>query len=62
MQRKGIAKKMLNLLISNLRSKGYESISLEVVKDNIPAYNLYCEFGFTKKEDRNTKLLMELNL
>lgn len=42
-RKKGIAKKLINYLISPINSK---SILLEVSNENLPALNLYDKFGF----------------
>lgn len=42
-RKKGIAKKLINYLISPINSK---SILLEVSNENLPALNLYEKFGF----------------
>lgn len=56
-QQRGIGKAMFDIL-STFRSKGFESIGLEVVKSNAPAYGFYKKYGFVEQEDRGEKLLM----
>ena len=56
-QCQGIGGKMLSVLES-LKSKGFETIALEVVKTNNTAYRFYKKHGFIEQEDRGEKFLM----
>lgn len=57
-QGQGIGTEMLTML-SNLGSKGFTSIGLEVVKANVGAYHFYKKHGFKEQEDdRSEKFLM----
>lgn len=56
-QRQGLGYKMLDSLMS-LKADGFETIGLEVLKDNISAYNFYKRNGFMEQEDRREKFLM----
>ena len=50
---KGIATEMINAIIERVKSKRFESLLLDVKKDN-PARNLYYKLGF--KEIENSSL------
>lgn len=56
-QRIGLGKQMMDTL-SNLKGEGFETIGLEVVKTNVPAYNFYKKYGFKELKDRGEKYLM----
>lgn len=45
-QRKGIGKLFINLIIKDLKSKGYDGIRIIVAKENFAALNLYKKFKF----------------
>ena len=53
----GVGGKMLAML-SSLKTEGFYSIGLEVVKTNKGAYNFYKKHGFIEHEDRGKKILM----
>lgn len=46
----------------SLKADGFETIGLEVLKDNISAYNFYKRNGFMEQEDRREKFLMVKNI
>ena len=48
-RRRGIARQMVNYLIDQGKSYGLESLSLEVFTENIGAFKLYQEMGFSIK-------------
>ncbi len=56
-QRQGLGRRMLEMLAS-LKSEGFVSIGLEVVKTNTKAYRFYKKQGFKEQEDRGEKFLM----
>lgn len=56
-QRMGLGKQMVESLCK-LKAGGFDTIGLEVVKTNIPAYNFYKKYGFREQEDRGEKFLM----
>ena len=58
-QGKGIGKLLLELSINDLKKSGFVHYSLEVLKTNEKAINLYSNYGFYKKEDRGELWLME---
>ena len=58
----GIARRMFEILIEYGKQKGFSYIDLEVLKDNIPANNLYESLGFSKLQDRSEKYLMRLSI
>ena len=43
---KGLAKGLLLLCLEKLREKGFRNVYLDVVVENVPAYNLYTKIGF----------------
>ncbi len=59
---RGIAKKLLNECINEVKLRGYSKIQLEVNKQSIPAINLYYKFGFRVIETEGKILTMNLNL
>ena len=61
-QGKGIGKLLLEMSIKDLRKTGFNYFSLEVLKSNTHAIELYAYFGFFKKEDRGEIWLMEKTL
>jgi ribosomal protein S18 acetylase RimI-like enzyme len=46
-RRRGIARKLVEATMSTLREKKAKLVLLEVIEDNLPAFNLYKELGFT---------------
>ena len=60
MQHKGIGSLLLKTLVDSEPS--YGSIGLEVVKQNINAYNFYLREGFIIQEDRGMRYLMVKSL
>lgn len=60
-QQQGVGSQMLDVL-SSLKNEGFSSIGLEVVKENLNAYNFYKHHGFVEQEDRGEKLLMQKEL
>lgn len=44
------------------KSKGFDSMQLEVSKDNTAAYRFYQKMGYEPKEDRGVKLLLRKEL
>ena len=61
LQGQGIGGQMLETL-ELLRSEGFETIALEVVKTNQTAYHFYKKHGFIEQEDRGEKFLMRKTL
>lgn len=59
-QTHGIGSKMLEFLVSKVKQSDipYDSIALEVNKQNNKAYNFYIKHEFVEQEDRGKKLLM----
>ncbi|MBQ9011287.1 MAG: GNAT family N-acetyltransferase [Bacilli bacterium] len=51
-QKKGIATKLLDYAIKDIKSNNCENISLEVETNNIAAINLYSKFNFKTKTIR----------
>ena len=47
-RRRGIAEKLVQMLISELKSKSVHSITLEVRVSNTPAQELYTKLGFSQ--------------
>ena len=60
-QHMGIGTKMLSYLESLYKGQ-YETVGLEVVKENMNAYNFYVKQGFEVNEDRGSKFLMLKNI
>lgn len=58
-QGKGIGKLLLELSIKDLKRSGFFYYSLEVLKTNYIAIDLYSHYDFYKKEDRGEMWLME---
>ena len=61
LQGQGIGRQMLETL-ELLKSEGFETIALEVVKTNQTAYHFYKKHGFIEQEDRGEKFLMRKTL
>lgn len=59
-QHEGIGSRMIELLEDEYKGR-YETIVLEVVKENTKAYNFYIKQGFKILEDRGKKFLMVKN-
>lgn len=57
----GIGSQMLETLES-LKSEGFETVALEVLKTNQTAYHFYKKQGFIEQEDRGKKFLMRKTL
>lgn len=57
----GIGSQMLETLES-LKSEGFETVALEVLKTNQTAYHFYKKHGFIEQEDRGEKFLMRKTL
>lgn len=55
---KGIARKLLNEIIKEISLKGEYKIFINVLKENIIAYNLYKNLGFIIKEENELKYYM----
>lgn len=53
-----IGRFLLDISIKILQQKGFKNYSLEVLKDNYKALELYQKFGFEIKEDRGLLFLM----
>lgn len=60
-QGQGLGSKMFEVLES-LKSEGFDTIALEVVKTNRIAYHFYKKHGFVELEDRGEKFLMRKTL
>jgi ribosomal protein S18 acetylase RimI-like enzyme len=45
-RRQGIARWMMEILIENAQERGIKTLVLEVIKENIAAYQLYLDLGF----------------
>ena len=56
-RRQGVGKGMFQHLLTNT-GDGFDSVELEVLKDNAPAVSFYESLGFLPKEDRGDKWLM----
>ena len=61
LQGQGIGSQMLETL-ELLKSEGFETVALEVLKTNQTAYHFYKKYGFTEQEDRGEKFLMRKTL
>ena len=59
---KDIASILLNRCIDYAKQNSFMSISLEVVKTNHQAINLYRKFRFQEFEDKHTSTLMKLDI
>ena len=59
-QNKGVGKQLIECLKLNVEPE-YSSISLEVNKNNVKAYDFYLKMGFKIKEDRFEKYLLTLD-
>lgn len=57
----GIGSKMLSFLENSYKGQ-YDTIGLEVVKENLKAFSFYTKLGFSIKEDRGKKYLMHKTL
>ena len=55
---KGIARKLLNEIIKEINLLGKYKIFINVLKENIVAYNLYKNLGFIIKEEDKLKYYM----
>lgn len=58
----GYLKRMLDLLIARNRNNGFDTIKLEVNKDNDVAIQAYKKLGFTIEEEKDQKFEMILKL
>jgi ribosomal protein S18 acetylase RimI-like enzyme len=58
----GYGKGLLEFSVSILRTKGFKKYSLEVLKDNSIAINLYKRLGFIVTEERQQHYYMEMKL
>lgn len=54
---KGIATKYYQDLLREFFKHGYESATLEVLANNIPAYNLYLKLGFRHNWEQEVKIV-----
>jgi ribosomal protein S18 acetylase RimI-like enzyme len=45
-RRRGIGRELMNNMVNAATARHLAVIWLEVIKDNIPAYHLFCKFGF----------------
>lgn len=61
LQGQGIGSQMLETL-ELLKSEGFETVALEVLKTNQTAYHFYKKHGFIEQEDRGEKFLMRKTL
>ncbi|RLA79190.1 MAG: hypothetical protein DRG78_13450 [Epsilonproteobacteria bacterium] len=61
-RRKHISKSLLTQCINYAIKKGFESIKLEVTKDNMAAIDLYNKLGFFSEKNINKKILMKKQL
>lgn len=61
LQGQGIGSQMLETLES-LKSEGFETVALEVLRTNQTAYHFYKKHGFIEQEDRGEKFLMRKTL
>lgn len=52
-RRRGFGKKFLKIIIDSILKTDYKELYLEVVSENIAAYNLYISFGFNKQSTFN---------
>lgn len=58
----GIASKLLEMCINYATTNKYQTIKLEVNKENIPAINFYKKYNFTEIETKTDSLIMNLSL
>lgn len=58
----GIASKLLEMCINYALNNKYQTIKLEVTKENIPAINFYKKYNFTEIETKTDSLIMNLSL
>lgn|SRR5690606_14804615 len=61
-QGKGIGRLLLQTSIADLKRNGFLNYSLEVLKTNEKAIQLYMKYGFKIKEDRGNIWLMNMDL
>lgn len=59
---KGIAFKLLEMCVKYATMNKYQTIKLEVNKENIPAINFYKKYNFTEIEIKTDSLIMNLSL
>ena len=59
---KGIATKLMKLVILYAKDNGFNLIDLEVDKDNKAAINFYKRFGFNQHQDAANSILMRLDI
>lgn len=52
-RRKGIARKLVEACIAHARRRGDQSVTLDVIADNLPALQLYEKLGFETFANRN---------
>lgn len=57
-----IASSLIRLCIDYARQHGFKTVALEVAKANDVAVNLYKRFRFQESEDRQTTVLMKLDV
>lgn len=50
-RKRGLGHIMMDHLIGEARARGLPQIWLEVIKDNVPAYTLFCKKGFVKTRE-----------
>ncbi len=62
MRNKGLGITLVEMCIQYLQRKGFSRMRLEVLKSNIPAFNLYNKTGFTTVTESNTIYTMERKL
>ena len=58
----GYGKKMMSHLTKFAKETNLRKIQLSVDKENQNAIKMYCNFGFSKKEEAKNYYLMELNV
>jgi len=59
-QRQGMGKRLTRESLRFVKAKGYQ-VKLEVHRNNIPAINLYKQFGFQYLDDYNVYIIRDLN-
>ena len=59
---KGIAARLMSQCIEHVKTSGIQQISLEVARDNAPAFKLYEKYGFIAGEAKTSLICMDLHL
>ncbi|WP_158000317.1 GNAT family N-acetyltransferase [Pseudomonas sp. PAMC 25886] len=59
---KGVAKQLVIGVLNTMRSRGYQTCGLEVLRSNHSAYNLYVKCGFLVVNETEEVIKMSVNL